>query len=95
VPVGQSDADLGAVKKYLYFATDTQRLADQAKYISYAPARKSSVERVGKHAEFGIDMGPHMPTHPDNFKTAFRFSPEFWADYGDSLEERFNAWLAN
>jgi putative spermidine/putrescine transport system substrate-binding protein len=47
------------------FATDTQRLADQAKYISYGPARKSSAPLVGKHADLGIDMAPHMPTDPE------------------------------
>ncbi len=93
VPVG-NDEDLETIKDYLYFATDSQRLADQAKYISYAPARKSSVSLVTTHADTGVDMKPHMPTSPENFKTAVAFDTEFWADYGDSLEERFNAWLA-
>jgi len=36
--------------KFVKFATDTQRLADQSKYISYGPARKSSAALVGRHA---------------------------------------------
>jgi putative spermidine/putrescine transport system substrate-binding protein len=91
VPLGKLTPE---VKKYLRFATDTQRLADQAKYISYGPARKSSAERVSTHAETGIDMKPHMPTNPANFKTAIAVNAEFWADNGDTLSERFNAWLA-
>ena len=82
------------VKQFLRFATDTQRLADQAKYISYGPARHSSAELVGKHKETGVDMSPHMPTNPDNLKTAIPKDAVFWADNGDSLSERFNAWLA-
>ena len=82
------------VKKYLRFGTDTLRLADQAKYISYGPARKSSAPLVGKHADLGIEMGPHMPTHPDNAKHTLIFNYEFWADNRDDLEEQFNAWLA-
>ncbi len=39
VPKGKMDK----VKDYLRFATDPQRLADQAKYISYGPARNSSL----------------------------------------------------
>ncbi|MFP4537948.1 MAG: extracellular solute-binding protein [Dichotomicrobium sp.] len=93
VPVGNEDK-LDLIKDYLKYSTDTQRLADQAKYIAYAPARKSSAELVGDHADTGVDMKPHMPTSPENFETAFRFDPEFWADYGDLLEERFNAWVA-
>ena len=83
-----------AVMKYLRFATDTQRLADQAKYISYGPARKSSAPLVGKHATLGIDMKPHMPTNPKNAKTTILFNYEWWADNKASLDERFNAWLA-
>ncbi len=84
-----------AAKEFLRFATDTQRLADQAKYIAYAPARQSSTPLVSTHAETGVDMKPHMPTEPSNFEDAIRFNVEFWADYGDALEERFNAWLSS
>jgi len=93
VPVGNEDK-LDLIKDYVRYSTDTQRLADQAKYIAYAPARKSSADLVGTHADTGVDMKPHMPTTPENFKTAFRFDPDFWADYGELLEERFNAWVA-
>jgi len=92
VPVGGPHRDL--VMKYLYFATDTQRLADQAKYISYGPARKSSAPLVGKHATLGIDMAPHMPTAPENAKNTLLYNYEWWADNQDDLTERFNAWLA-
>lgn len=83
------------VKEYVKWATDTQRLADQAKYISYGPARKSSAPLVGKHAELGIDMGPHMPTDPNNAKNTLLFNFEFWADHKGELSERFQAWLAS
>ncbi len=93
VPTGAPHRE--EVMKYLRFATDTQRLADQAKYISYGPARKSSAPLVGKHATLGIDMAPHMPTAPNNAKNTLLYNYEFWADNGDDLAERFNAWLAN
>jgi len=56
------------------------------------PARKSSLPLVDKHAELGIDMAPHMPTKyaDQGFLTNF----EWWADHKDSLNERFNSWLA-
>lgn len=79
------------VLKFVKFATDTQRLADQAKYISYGPARKSSLPLVSTHAELGIDMAPHMPTKyaEQGFLTNF----QWWADNRDELNERFEAWL--
>lgn len=91
VPKGRLTAE---VKKFLRFSTDTQRLADQAKHISYGPARHSSAGLVGNHADTGVDMKPHMPTNPANLETAIAKDPVFWADNGDALEERFNAWLA-
>jgi putative spermidine/putrescine transport system substrate-binding protein len=86
--------NMKAAMDYLRFATDTQRLADQAKYISYGPARKSSAPLVSTHAETGIDMNPHLPTNPANFKTPIKKDAEFWADNGDELRQRFNSWLA-
>ncbi len=82
------------IMKYLKFGTDTQRLADQAKYISYGPARKSSAPLVGNHAELGIDMKPHMPTAPENSKRVVVKNHLWWADHEVELTERFNAWLA-
>ena len=81
------------VMKYLRFATDTQRLADQSKWISYGPARASSAPLVGKHATLGIDMAPHMPTDPNNAKTTLLTNYAFWADNKDDLDAKFNAWL--
>ena len=85
---------LKEAKAYVKFATDTKRQADQAKFISYGPARASSAALVGKHAELGIDMGPHMPTAPANSKNVIYKDINFWADHKDELAEKFEAWLA-
>ena len=92
IPKGAKNKD--AAMAFIKFSTDTQRLADQAAWISYGPARQSSIPLIGKHAEAGVPMAPHMPTAPENFRTAVQNDFEFWADYQDELNERFNAWLA-
>ena len=94
IPTGLSEERQARALDYVRFATDTQRLADQAKYISYGPARKSSAPLVGKHAELGIEMAPHMPTDPENAKNTFLYNYEFWADYRDDIDAKFQAWLA-
>ena len=94
IPTGLSHERLKRAKDYIYFATDTQRLADQAKCISYGPARKSSAPLVGKHAELGIEMAPHMPTDPANAKNTFLYNYEWWADNRDDVDAKFQAWLA-
>jgi putative spermidine/putrescine transport system substrate-binding protein len=93
VPKGAPHKDLAM--EYIAFATDTQRLADQAKWISYGPARKSSGELVGLYKDGKTEMGPQMPTAAANMTNALVNNFEFWADNGTELEERFNAWLAS
>ncbi|HBZ43458.1 MAG TPA: spermidine/putrescine ABC transporter substrate-binding protein [Maritimibacter sp.] len=94
IPAGLPDDRLARVLDFVNFATDTQRLADQAAYISYGPARQSSAPLVGDHAELGIPMGPHMPTAPENSKNVFVYNYSWWADYRDDLDSKFQAWLA-
>ena len=94
IPAGLSEERKQRALEYLFFATDTQRLADQAKYISYGPARKSSAPLVGKHATLGIDMAPHMPTDPANAGNVHIYDYEWWADNRDDLDAKFQAWLA-
>jgi putative spermidine/putrescine transport system substrate-binding protein len=94
VPAGLPADRHARVMHFLKFATDTQRLADQAKFISYGPARQSSAPLVGKHAELGIEMAPHMPTDPANAKNVHIYDYEWWADNRDDLDAKFQAWLA-
>jgi putative spermidine/putrescine transport system substrate-binding protein len=94
IPTGLDAAREARALHYLKFATDTQRLADQSKYISYGPARASSAPLVGKHAELGIDMAPHMPTDPKNAMNTFLYNYEWWADNRDDLDAKFQTWLA-
>lgn len=79
--------------QFIQFATSTQALADQAKYIAYGPARKSSAKLIWRHALSGIDVRPHLPTYPANFRTAIRKDHEWYARTQVRLIERFEAWL--
>jgi putative spermidine/putrescine transport system substrate-binding protein len=83
-----------AAMDFVKFATSTQPLAASASWISYGPARASSIPLIGKHWKTGVDMKPFMPTAPDNFKTALAQDVQFWADHQDELNARFSAWLA-
>lgn len=93
IPKGSKN--LEAAKQFVAFSTDTQRLADQASWISYGPARKSSGALVGKYSDGKTDMAPHMPTAEANLANALVNNFEFWVDKDAELNERFNAWLAN
>jgi putative spermidine/putrescine transport system substrate-binding protein len=94
IPEGLPEERVAVVKDFLRFATDTQRLADQAKWISYGPARKSSAPLVGQHVDLGVEMGPHMPTAPENSKNVLIYDYVWWSDYRDDIDQKFQAWLA-
>lgn len=86
--------NLEKAKEYVAFATSSASLAEQAKWISYGPARKSAGAMVGLSNDGKTEMGPYMPTSAANLTNALASSYEFWADRDAELNERFNAWLA-
>ena len=86
IPKGTPKLD-GAYR-FIAFASDPQRMADQTKWISYGPANKDSAPLIDPA------ILPDLPSAPDNLKTVFYPDPQFWGDKGDELRERFNAWLA-
>lgn len=94
VPAGLEEERMNRVMHFLNFATDTQRLADQAKYIAYGPARASSQPLVSTHATLGIEMAPFMPTNPENMKNYLVNNIEWWADNQDEVEAQFQNWLS-
>ena len=93
IPKGAPNME--AAMKFLTFATTTQALADQAKWIAYGPARHSSGPLVGLFMDDKTEMGPYMPTAAENLTNALPSSYEFWVDRDTELNERFNAWLAS
>ncbi len=86
--------NLEAAQQFVAFATDTQRLADQAQWIAYGPARKSSLALVGKYHGKDVDMKPHMPNAPENSTNAIQIDFLWWADHQEELNQRWSAWLA-
>ena len=94
VPAGLSEDRMNRVMHFLRFSSDTQRLADQAKYIAYGPARASSQPLVSTHIDLGIEMAPHMPTNPDNMTNTIVNDIDWWSDNQDEVEATFQNWLA-
>ena len=86
---------------FMAHASTAESNAEQAKYIPYGPMRKSSIDiiKAGEpwFIKYGgdIDIMPHMPTHPKVLKKAVIGNPEWWADNGAEVNERFGAWKGN
>lgn len=92
VPKGAPNRD--QAMEFIRFATDARRMASQATWISYGPARKSALSLVGKYLDGKTDMIPYMPTSAENMKNALVSDSQFWVDRDTELGERFNVWLS-
>lgn len=76
-----------AAMDFVMFATGTKPLAEQTKYIPYAPARKSSLAQVEEKTRSWLP-GPAQKGR------GFQTNAAWWADHGDELNQKFAAWLA-
>ena len=78
--------------------TSTHGLAGSAKYIAYAPLRKSSLKVIEAgepwYKDGKTNMMEQMPTHPNNTKNYFLVDPLFWGDNSTELGERWEAMKA-
>jgi putative spermidine/putrescine transport system substrate-binding protein len=72
---------------FVMFATGTKPLADQTKFIPYAPARKSSLKLVEDKTKLWLP-GPAQSGR------GFQTDAGWWADHADELNQKFAAWLA-
>jgi len=83
-----------AALQFVRFATGTEPLARQTRWIPYGPVRRSAAAQVGGYVHAEVEMTPFLPTTAENFETALRNDALFWRENGTALVERFNAWLA-
>ena len=94
---GPNDAN-GKAMKVLREMTSSEGLAGSAKYIAYAPWRKSSIAVMEAGEPWFKDgktnMVPHMPTAPANTKNYLLMNPNFWADNQDEIGEKWEAMKA-
>jgi len=79
--------------QFIRHATRSRPLAELAERIAYGPARRSAAERVLRHPDRGIDMRPHIPTHPYNSANAISKDVTWYANTLDRIRDRFERWL--
>ena len=92
---GPNEAD---AMKAIAEMTSTEGLAGSAKYIAYAPWRKSSLKIIEAgepwYKDGKTNMMEQMPTAPGNTKNYFLVDPIFWADNSTEIGERWEAMKA-
>ncbi|WP_079204482.1 ABC transporter substrate-binding protein [Pseudomonas sp. CC6-YY-74] len=86
IPKGAKD--LGAAQKFAVFSLQPKQQQAFAENIAYGPANKQAL------ALLDSTRLKDMPTAPANIANQVAIDVTFWADYGEQLEQRFNAWAA-
>ncbi len=82
---------------FLIHASAPEQQAGQAKWINYGPMRKSGMDMIAANEPFfntGVDIMPHMPNREEVMARSVFANPEWWADNGAEVAERFTAWMA-
>ena len=82
---------------FLIHASAPEQQAGQAKWINYGPMRKSGMDIIKANEPFyntGVDIMPHMPNREEVMDRSVFADPEWWADNGAEVAERFTAWMA-
>lgn len=89
---------LAAAKDFLKFATSTDQIAQTARYIPYAPWRKSAVEEILANEPWSEDgktnVGPYLSSNPDNMKNYLEMGVDYWQNHQDEVNQRWEAWKA-
>ena len=87
IPKGSSNLD--KAMEFIRFSTGSGPLAEQTKYITYGPARKSSMSMVAEQTK------RLLPTAPENMATALQSDAAWWASHQKELTEKFEKWLVS
>ncbi len=88
--------NLEEAKKFLVHASAPAQQAGQAKYINYGPMRASAFDIIRSGEPWfysGKNILEHMPNRPEVMARSIVADPDWWADYGAAIEERYIAWM--
>lgn len=85
--VVKGSKNLAAAMDFVRFSTGTKPLAEQTKFIPYAPSRKSSLALVEEKTK------PWLPGSAQKGR-GFQTDAAWWADHADELNQKFAAWIA-
>jgi putative spermidine/putrescine transport system substrate-binding protein len=86
-----------AAMHFLVHASSSQAQADQAKWINYGPMRTSGLDIMQAGEPWfntGVSIMEHMPNTPEHMSGGILANPDFWADSGQAINDRYAAWMA-
>lgn len=88
--------NMEAALDFISYATSPKAQADQAKWINYGPMRTSALDIIAAGEPWfntGATVLNHMPNRADVTARTIVANPDWWADNGDEVQERYKAWM--
>ena len=86
--IPRGSRNVAEAQKFIAFASRPENQKVFSETIAYGPASKKALTLVSKKA-----LG-ELPNAPQNNAHAVVVDTRFWTEFGESLEQRFNAWAA-
>lgn len=96
IPKGAPRADLA--RAFLKHAAAPEQQAEQARWITYGPMRKSALALIEEGEPWfhsGKEVLPHLPTTTARLNRSVISDPLFWEENGSELTEQFATWRQN
>ena len=96
VAIVKGTKNLEEATEFLKHATTCEAQAGQAKYITYGPLRTCGLDVIKANEPWfhtGVNVLEHMPNTKKKVKRSVFANPQFWADNGTEIGERFSAWM--
>ncbi|WP_227106603.1 ABC transporter substrate-binding protein [Chromobacterium rhizoryzae] len=75
-----------AARRFIAFASRPEAQVAYSQQMAYGPINRQAMALLAPARQL------ELPTAPANLQSAVRVDSNFWADHGESLEQRFNAW---
>ena len=85
--IPKNGENIEAALAFVRFASSTESLADQAKFINYGPLRRSSLEDLPE------DLLARLPTSESNLPRGFDTNSAWWSEHIQELQVRFEHWI--
>ena len=86
IPKGAKNTEEGL--RFIQYVLQTEQQKNYAQQIAYGPVNRAAVPLVDAARR------ANMPTDEANLAGQVAMNAAFWADHGEQLEQRFNAWAA-
>lgn len=84
----QGSSHVETAYDFIRFSSQPDTQAQYSSRIPYGPVNPAAI------AELSEKQAVRMPTADANLEGAIAVNTDFWVDYGEELEQRFNAWAS-